>query len=66
LSNIKKYNKEINTLESQIDNEYKTINKLYDQYNSESDERITSMITDKIENRKSAINNLKERNKTLK
>lgn len=66
LSNIKKYNKEINTLEFQIDNEYKTINKLYDQYNSESDERITSIITDKIENRKSSINNLKERNKTLK
>lgn len=66
VSNIKKYNKEIDQLESKIDSEYKIINKLYDQYNTESDEVITSIITNKIEDRKSAINNLKSRKKTLK
>ena len=63
--NIKKYLEEIKTIENTIDNEYKIIDKLYNSFESEDDERINKIIENKLTNSKNKISNLQNRIKTL-
>jgi len=63
--NIKKYLEEIKTIENTIDNEYKIIDKLYNSFESEDDERINKIIENKLTKSKNKISNLQNRIKTL-